>query len=120
MHEHVEYYVFLMNFPLTLSNDPRGWPLGRGSGGPGFHQFGSWARTWQCWSGHAEAVSHMPQLEGPQLKYATMYWGNLGRKSREKEEEEEDWQQLLAQVPIFEKKRKKEMTLFIPSNSLFS
>ena len=31
-----------------------------------------------------------------------MFWGDLGRKSREKKE---DWQQLLAQVPIFKKKK---------------
>ena len=66
----------------------------------GFHQFPSWARTWHHSSGHAEVVSHMPQLEGPQLKYAAMYWGDLGSKSRKKKE---NWQQLLAQVPIFKK-----------------
>ena len=31
-----------------------------------------------------------------------MYWGALGRKSRK---EKEDWQQLLAQVQIFKKKK---------------
>ena len=30
-----------------------------------------------------------------------MYWGNFGEK---KKKEEEDWQQMLAQVPIFKKK----------------
>ena len=30
-----------------------------------------------------------------------MYWGALGRKKRKK-----DWQQILAQVPIFKKKKK--------------
>ena len=33
--------------------------------GPGFHGFGSWVWTWHRSSGHAEAASHMPQLEGP-------------------------------------------------------
>ena len=44
----------------------------------------------------------MPQLEG-QVKYATMYWVDLGRKSRKNKK---DWQQLLAQVTIFKKKEK--------------
>ena len=55
----------------------------------------------------------MPQLEEPTT--ATMYWGDLGRKSEiynyvlggfgeKKQEKKEDWQQLLAQVPIFKKK----------------
>ena len=37
----------------------------------------------------------------PRLKYTTMYWGDLGRKSRK--EKKIDWQQLLAQVPILKK-----------------
>ena len=41
----------------------------------------------------------MSQLEGPTTKkYAAVYWGDLGRKIRNKKE---DWQQLLAQLPIF-------------------
>ena len=32
----------------------------------------------------------MPQLEGPTTKkYTTIYWGNLGRKSREEKKEKE-------------------------------
>ena len=49
----------------------------------------------------------MPQLEGPITKkyvYTTMYWGNLGRKR--KKTKKEDWQQLLAQVPICKKKKR--------------
>ena len=41
-----------------------------------------------------------------QLRYATMYggvWGDKAEKKRQKERK--DWQQLLAQVPIFKKKR---------------
>ena len=34
-----------------------------------------------------------------------MYWGDLGRKNQEKKPK--DWQRLLAQVPIFEKKRRR-------------
>ena len=30
----------------------------------GFRQFESWAQTWHCSPSHAEAASHMPQLEG--------------------------------------------------------
>ena len=43
---------------------------------------GPW--TWHDSSGNAEAASHIPQLEDPQLKYATMYWWDLGEKSRKK------------------------------------
>ena len=32
-----------------------------------------------------------------------MYWGDLGEKAEKKRK---DWQQLLAQVPIFKKKKK--------------
>src|SRR3712207_406367 len=66
-----------------------GWPCGRmvklarsAAGGPVFRWFESWARTWHCSSDHAEAASHMPQLEGPTTKYTTMYRGDLGRKRR--------------------------------------
>ena len=52
-----------------------GWPCGwvvkfacSTAGGPVFHWFESWARTWHCSSDHAEAASHMPQLEGPTMK----------------------------------------------------
>ena len=40
--------------------------------------------------------------KGPQPEYTTMYWGALGRRRRKK-----DWQQILAQVPIFKKILKK-------------
>ena len=36
-----------------------------------------------------------------------MYWGDLGRNKQKKKE---DWQQLLAQVPIFKKKKKERKT----------
>src|SRR3712207_7675379 len=32
-------------------------------GGPGFHWFGSWARTWCRSPGHVEAASHIAQPE---------------------------------------------------------
>ena len=38
-----------------------------------------------------------------QLEYTTMYWGVFGEKKGKKKE---DWQQMLAQVPIFKKKKK--------------
>ena len=49
----------------------------------------------------------MPQLEGPttEEEYTTIYWGDLGRKKQEKKKK--DWQQLLAQVPIFKGKKQK-------------
>ena len=39
-----------------------------------------------------------------QLHYTTMYWGALGRRRRKKE----DWQQVLAQVAIIKRKKRKE------------
>ena len=52
-------------------------------------------------SGHAEAASHMPQLEGPTIKIYTYVLEGFGEKKQGKKK---DWQQLLAQVPIFKKK----------------
>ena len=67
-------------------------------------QFGSWARTWHCSSGHAEVASHMPQIEGPTTKIYNYVLGEFWEKKQKKK----DWQQLLAQVPIF--KINKEIT----------
>ena len=52
-------------------------------------------------SSHAEAVSHTAQPEGP-----TTGIYNYALKALEKEEKkkEEDWQQILAQAPIYKKK----------------
>ena len=55
-------------------------------------------------SGHAEAASHMPQLEGPTTRIYNYVLGDFGEKKGEKKE---DHQQMLAQVPVFKKKRKK-------------
>ena len=72
-----------------------------GFSGPGFRRFGSQVRTWHRSSGHAEAASHMPQLEGPTTNiYNYEYWGALGRRRRRK-----DQQRLLAQAPIFKKQQ---------------
>ena len=74
-------------------------------GGPGFHRFGSWARTWHRSSRHAEAASHIAQLGGATTKNIQLCTGGLaGEKAGG--EKKEDWQQLLAQVPIFKKKKK--------------
>ena len=90
---------------------PVPWPSGYVHalhfGGPGFHWFGSWAPTWHHSSGHVEVVSHMPQLEEPTSKIYTMY-GGIWREKAEKKEE--DWQQLLAQVPILRKRQKSKET----------
>ncbi|GAA9114212.1 hypothetical protein BTM330_15590 [Helicobacter pylori] len=42
----------------------------------------------------------MPHLEGPTTKIYNYVLGEFGDKKQEKKKEE-DWQQLLAQVPIF-------------------
>ena len=52
--------------------------------GPGFHQFGSWARTWHHSSSHAEAGSHIAQPEGFAAIYTTVYWLLWGEEEEEK------------------------------------
>ena len=69
--------------------------------GPGFRRFWSWVRTWHYSSGHAEAASHMPQPEALTTRVYNYVLGGF-----EEEQEEEDWQQMLAQVPIFKKKQR--------------
>ena len=52
---------------------------------PGVHWFGSWAQTTHHSSGHAEAASHMEELEGPTARiynYVLGLWG--GKKKRER------------------------------------
>ena len=67
---------------------PRGWVVkfvGSAIGGPVFRRFESWARTWHCSSNHAEAASHMPQLEGPTTKNIQLCTGGLwGEKGNDK------------------------------------
>ena len=69
----------------------RGWPRDQvvkfacsAAGGPLFRWFESWARTWHCSSNHAEAASHIPQLEGPTMKNIQLctggLWGEKGKK----------------------------------------
>ena len=56
-----------------------------GLGSPGFHWFGSWARTWYLSSGHVEEASYMPQLEGPTTEKIYNYiLGTVGEKKQEK------------------------------------
>ena len=70
----------------------RGWPRGQtvkfahsAAGGPVFRWFESWARTWHCSSNHAEAASHMPQLEGPTTKNIQLCPGGLWREKGKKQ-----------------------------------
>ena len=48
--------------------------------------FGSWARTWHRSSGHVEAASHIPQLEGPATKIYNCVrgavWGDKAEKKK--------------------------------------
>ena len=49
--------------------------------------FGSWVRTWHHSSGHVEAASHVPQLEGPATKIYNYVRGGgegLGNKAEKK------------------------------------
>ena len=55
-------------------------------------------------SGHIEAASHIPQLEGCATQIYNRVRGQVwGDKAGKKKK---DWQQLLAQVPIFKKNKK--------------
>src|SRR3712207_8317678 len=74
------------------SSQTRGWPRGRvvkfvrsAAGSPVFRWFESWVRTWHCSSDHAEAASHMPQLEEPTTKNIQLCTGGLwGEKGNNK------------------------------------
>ena len=44
----------------------------------------SWVRTWHRSSSHAEAASHMPQLEGPTTENNNYVLGDFGRKRKNK------------------------------------
>ena len=48
----------------------------------------------------------MPQLEGSATKIYNYVRGGIWGDKAEKKKEEEDWQKLLAKVPIFKKKIK--------------
>uniref|UniRef100_A0A9L0II43 Integrin alpha FG-GAP repeat containing 2 n=1 Tax=Equus asinus TaxID=9793 RepID=A0A9L0II43_EQUAS len=67
----------------------------------GFLWFRSWAWTWHRSSGHAEAASHMPQLEGSTTKIHNYVLRGFGEKAERKKKK--DWQQLLARVTILKK-----------------
>ena len=49
----------------------------------------------------------MPQLEGPTTEIYNCVLGGLGEKNQKNKQTKDDWQQLLAQVPIFGKKKKR-------------
>ena len=70
-------------------------------GGLGFHWFRSQALTRHCSSGHAEVVSHIAQPEALTTRIYNYVLGSFGEKKEKKKKE--DWQQMLAQVPIFKK-----------------
>ena len=53
--------------------------------------------------GHGEAVSHVAQPEGPTTRINNCILRDLGEKNKKKKNE--DWEQMLAQVPIFKKKK---------------
>ena len=62
------------------------------AGGPVFHWFESWARTRRCLSSHAQAASHVPQLEGPTTKNIQLctrgLWGEKGKNKIFKKKKE--------------------------------
>src|SRR3712207_7037461 len=80
--------------------------------GPVFRWFESWARTWHCSSDHAEAASHMPQLEEPTTKNTQLctggLWGEKGKNKIRSEEHTSELQsrQYLVCRLLLEKKHK--------------
>ena len=77
---------------INLKLNSWGWPRGRvvkflcsAASSPVFRWFESWVGTWHCLSNHAEAASHMPQLEGPTMKNIQLCTGGLwGEKGKNK------------------------------------
>ena len=55
-----------------------------------------------CSSSHAEAASHIAQPEGPTTRIYNHVLGGFGEKKKKKK----DWQEMLAQGPIFKKKER--------------
>ena len=52
---------------------------------PRVSRLGSWVQTWHCSSGHIEAASHMPHLEGATTKNTQLCTGGLwGKEERGK------------------------------------
>ena len=51
---------------------------------PGFHQFGSWAKTWHHSSSHAEMASHTAQPEGPTTRIYNYVLGGFGEEKKKK------------------------------------
>ena len=77
-------HLFIKRTSAGSAPWPSGWVLALCCGGPGFCRIGSWARTWHRSSGHAEAASHMPQLEDPQLTVHNCVLGGFGEKKEGK------------------------------------
>ena len=67
---------------------PALWPSGYVRklhfGSPGFCWFGSWALTWHCSSGHAEAASHIAQPEALTTRIYNYVPGDFGEKKKKK------------------------------------
>ena len=83
--------------------------------GHGFRWFGSWAWTWHHPSGHAEAASHIAQPEALTTRTYNYVLGGFGKKKEEKRKA--DWQQMLAQVPIFKNKKNRHYSRMPQSNN---
>ena len=55
----------------------------------------------------------MSQLEGPAARIYNHVQGGFGEKKKKRKEKKEDWQQMLAHVPIFQKTSTARRTLFL-------
>ena len=109
--ENQQKYVFLLSMYTCLwwkdkTRTARGRPGPSGEvcalrfAGPGFHWFGTWARTWHGSLGHAEAASHTPQLEGPTARIHNYVPGGSGDKKHRLARDVTSW-------PIFKKREKR-------------
>ena len=81
---------------------PSGWVHAVRFGGPGFCWFRSRVQTRHHSSGHAEVTSHIAHPEALTSGIYNYVRGVFGEKKGKKKE---DWQQMLAQVPVFLKKK---------------
>ena len=97
----------MMEYWITFKKKMRGQPRGRvvkftcsASVAQGFSSLDARHRPKHRSSSHAEAMSHMAQPEGSTTRIYNYVLGGFGEKKK-KGGKKEDWQQVLAQLPVF-------------------
>ena len=73
-------------------------------------------QTWHHSSGHAEAVSHMPQVEGPTTKIYNYVLGGFGEKKQGKKRRLET---VVSSSANLKKKKKKENRVYHSGSTIF-